>query len=91
MCAASPEVDGAQSDQHARQHRGLLSQHDGSFVVEPPVRSRSKPSETGSKALEAGLESHLVVLVSLSAVETYSDRRFSISATRIQARPWGTT
>ncbi|CAG5897320.1 unnamed protein product [Menidia menidia] len=30
----------------------------------------------------------LVVLVSRRAVDTYSDRRFSISATRIHARPW---
>lgn len=30
---------------------------------------------------------HLVVRVSRSAVEMYSDMRFSISATRIQARP----
>ena len=34
--------------------------------------------------------SDLVVLVSLRAVDTYSERRFSISATRIHARPCGT-
>lgn len=35
-------------------------------------------------------EPDLVVLVSLRAVDTYSDSRFSISATRIHARPCGT-
>lgn len=36
--ACVPEIDCAQSNQHACENRGLLSQHDGSVVVEPPVR-----------------------------------------------------
>lgn len=35
-----PEVDGAESNQHAGQHRRFLSQHDRSVVVEPPVQQR---------------------------------------------------
>lgn len=40
IAVTSPEVNGAQSNQHAGQNRGLLPQHDGSVVIEPPVRWR---------------------------------------------------
>lgn len=34
----SPEVNRTQSNQHASQDCGLLSQHNGSIIIEPPVR-----------------------------------------------------
>lgn len=42
LCSsASPEVNGTQSNQHASQHCGLLSQHNGSIIIEPPAGQRA--------------------------------------------------
>lgn len=36
--STSPEVNGTQSNQHASQHCGLLSQHNGTIIIEPPAK-----------------------------------------------------
>lgn len=40
MHGGSPEINGTQSDEHASQHRSLLSQHNGPIIIEPPVKQR---------------------------------------------------
>lgn len=38
LCLSSPEINGTQSNQHASQNCSLFSQHNGSIIIEPPVR-----------------------------------------------------
>lgn len=89
-----PEVNGAEPNEHPREHCGLLPQHDGPIVIKPPVGQNvavrafaSTTVPTPHTCARLAAAPHLVVRVSRRAVEMYSDMRFSISATRIQARP----